>query len=54
LSLEADVDPTLVSLLKRRGRRSTLAILCRLADVLGVSPSELVAAIEKVRRAARR
>lgn len=54
LALEAEVDRTFVSLLERGGRQPTLATLWRLAGALGVAPTELIAGVEKVRRAARR
>ena len=54
LALEADVDRTFVSLLERGGRQPTLTTLWRLAEALGVMPSDLVAAVEKSRKAIRR
>jgi transcriptional regulator with XRE-family HTH domain len=54
LALEAEVDRTFVSLLERGGRQPTLATLWRLAEALGVAPSELVTGVEKARRPARR
>ena len=54
LALEAEVDRTFVSLLERGGRQPTLSTLWRLAAALGVAPTELVAGVEKARKAARR
>ena len=54
LALEAEVDRTFVSLLERGGRQPTLATLWRLAEALGLTPTELIAGVEKVRRTAKR
>jgi transcriptional regulator with XRE-family HTH domain len=54
LALDAGVDRTFVSLLERGERQPTLATLWRLAEALGVAPSELVTGVEKVRRSVRR
>lgn len=54
LALEAEVDRTFVSLLERGGRQPTLTTLWRLAAALGVAPSELIGAVEKMRKENRR
>ena len=54
LALEAEVDRTFVSLLERGGRQPTLSTLWRLADALGVAPTELISGVEKAQKAARR
>ena len=54
LALEAGVDRAFVSLLERGGRQPTLSTLWRLAEALGVAPSELVHNIEKAHRSSRR
>ena len=54
LALEAGVDRTFVSLLERGGRQPTLATLWRLANALGVMPSDLVNRVEKAQKSARR
>lgn len=54
LALEAGVDRTFVSLLERGGRQPTLSTLWRLAEALSVAPIDLIAGVEKARRAAKR
>jgi len=54
LALEAGVDRTFVSLLERGGRQPTLSTLWRLAEALSVARIDLIAGVEKARRAAKR
>lgn len=54
LGLEADVDRTFVGLLERGGRQPTLSTLWRLAEALGVMPSEIICDVERVLKASRR
>lgn len=54
LALDAGVDRTFVSLLERGGRQPTLATLWRLSEALSVSPSELIARVEKAQKFVRR
>ncbi|MDO3378103.1 helix-turn-helix domain-containing protein [Geoalkalibacter halelectricus] len=46
LALECDLDRTFISLLERGLRQPTLKTLFRLANVLNVSPSVLISAVE--------
>lgn len=46
LALECELDRTFVSLLERGRRQPTLKTLFRIARVLDVAPSELIASVE--------
>lgn len=46
LALECDLDRTFISLLERGRRQPTLKTLFRIAKILKISPSELIAAVE--------
>lgn len=46
LALECELDRTFISLLERGQRQPTLTTLFRIARVLKVTPSELIAAVE--------
>ncbi len=50
LALNAQVDRTFVSQLERGVRQPTLTTLCKLATALEVSPSSLVAKMERLLR----
>ena len=50
LALNANVDRTFVSQIERGIRQPTLTTLCKLAKALEVSPSTLIARMEKLLR----
>ena len=50
LALEAQVDRTFVSQIERGIRQPTLTTVCRLARTLNVTPSTLVARMERLLR----
>ncbi len=45
---KADVDRTFISQIERGIRRATLTTLCKLSDALEVTPSTLVARVERL------
>ena len=47
MALECDLDRTFISLLERGQRQPTLSTLFRLAEVLSIQPSELIAETQK-------
>lgn len=51
LAFSAEIDRSYVSLLENDRKSPTLDTLFRIADAIGISASELIARVEKTRRA---